>query len=363
MLAARILERQQRYGPYVVWSLFGSRIGYLLIALLPLVLPRGLPEVTTLILVAMAAPAVLFATGWNPLLADVVPEDLRAHVFALRSMLGSGTIALLTFVAGLMLDRGAFPRNFQWLYLVGLVGGLLSVYLVSRIDIPDTTPAEVPLLHERVSLVQAVREGLHESPQFGRLLINTLVYRLGTWMLAPLYIVFFVQELGALDSWVGLYNTVIHVAIVAGYWAWRRISVGMGDFPSLLVALPVTAAFPFLVALLPNLTLILLIGLLIHLFVPGVELNHSLLFVARVPPSRRHTGIAFYSMVMNLGAFVLPMVGVAVAGAIGIRLTLVLGGLLRVLGVGLFHIYPIDNRRPDLRTMACILRDMLPPRR
>ncbi len=363
LLAARILERQRRYGPFIVWSLFGSRIGYLLIALLPLVLPRGLPEATTFVLIAMAAPAVLFATGWNPLLADVVPEHLRANVFAWRSILSSGTIALLTYVAGLLLDRGVFPQNFQWLYLVGLAGGLLSVYLVSRIEIPDTDPAQVPLLHQRVPLVQGVREGLGESPQFARLAINTFVYNLGIWMLAPLFIVFFVQELGALDSWVGLYTTVIHIAIVVGYWAWRRISVGIGDFPSLLVALPVTTAFPFLVALFPSLTLILLIALLIHLFVPGVDLNHSLIFMARVPPRRRHTAIAFYSTVMNLGAFLLPILGVAIAGTIGIRLTLVLGGFLRIVGVVLFYRYPMDERRPDLRAMAGILRGMLPPRR
>jgi len=363
MPAARILERQRRYGPFVVWSLFGSRIGYLLLALMPMVMRRWVPEATAFTLIAMSAPAVLFATGWNPLLADVVPENVRATVFSWRSILSSGTIALLTYGAGLWLDRSAFPGNYQWLYAVGLAGGLLSVYLVARIQIPDTEPAQIPLLHRKVSLLEGVRQGLGERPQFGRLTINTLVFNLGAWMLGPLYIIFFVQELGAADSWVGLYTTVIHVAIMAGYWAWRRISIRMGDFPSLLVALPIVTAFPFLVTLLPNLSMILVIGLLIHLFVPGVDLNHSLIFMARVPPSRRHTSIAFYSVVMNLGAFVCPIAGVALAGVIGIRWTLVVGGLLRALGVILFYRYPMDDRRPDLVALGGALRDLLPRRR
>ncbi len=363
MPAARILERQHRYGPFVVWSLFGSRIGYLLIALMPLFLRRWIPEATTFVLIAMSAPAVLFATGWNPLLADVVPEQVRATVFSWRSILSSATIAALTYVAGLWLDRAAFPGNYQWLFAVGLAGGLLSVYLVARIKIPEVEPAQVPLLHRKSSLIEGVREGLRERPEFGRLTINTLVFNLGAWMVGPLYIIFFVQELGAADSWVGLYTTVIHVAIVAGYWVWRRISIRMGDFPSLLVALPVVTAFPFLVALLPNLSLILAIGLLIHFFLPGVDLNHSLIFMARVPPSRRHTSIAFYSVVMNLGAFACPIAGVALAGVIGIRWTLVLGGVLRALGMLLFYRYPMDDRRPSLRALGSALRDLLPVRR
>ncbi len=360
--SARILERQRRYGPFVVWSLFASRIGYLLIALLPFFLSRGIPEATAFVLIAMSAPAVMFSTGWNPLLADVVPEHLRATVFSWRSILSSGTIALLTYAAGLWLDRGVFPRNYQWLYLVGLAGGLLSVYLVARIRIPDVEPAQVPLLHRQGSLIEGLRQGLQESPQFGRLTLNTLVFNLGAWMVGPLYIIFFVQELGASDSWVGLYTTIIHVAIMIGYWVWRRISIRMGDFPSLLVALPVVAAYPFLVALLPKLSLILVIGLLVHLFLPGVDLNHSLIFIARVPPSRRHTAIAFYSMVMNLGAFVCPIVGVALAEAIGIRWALVLGGILRVLGAILFYCYPMDERRPDLHVLGEALASLFPRR-
>lgn len=358
MPAARILERQRRYGPYIVWSLFGARIGYLLIALLPFFLAQWVPEATTFLLIAMAAPSVLFSTGWNPLLADVVPEQFRANVFAWRSILSSGTIAALTYVIGLLLDRGEFPRNYQWLYLVGIVGGLLSVLFVARIKIPETEPAQAPLLQRRASPLQGVREGLAERPMFGRLTINTLVFNLGAWMLGPLYIIFFVQELGALDSWVGLFTAVVHVAIMVGFWAWRRISMRMGDFPSLLVALPIVTTFPFLVALLPNLTIILIIGLVIHLFVPGVDLNHNLIFTAGLPPGRRHTCVAFYSMVMNIGAFVCPIVGVALAEAIGIRATLALGGLLRIVGVVLFYRYPMDDRRPDLRVLGGALQDL-----
>ena len=101
----------------------GARIGYLALALLPSIASSGVPEITVAVLVAMAVPSVIFSTGWNPLLADVIPERRRATVLSWRSILSSGTIAALTYLIGLALERGSFPSNYQWLYAIGLAGG------------------------------------------------------------------------------------------------------------------------------------------------------------------------------------------------------------------------------------------------
>jgi MFS family permease len=343
--AARLLERQNNYRPLVVWSLFGARVGYLGIAVLPFLTAQGIPEATVAILVAMSAPAVLFSTGWNPLLVDVIPERRRANVFSWRSILSSATIAILTYALGLALDRGTFPINYQWLYAFGLGGGLLSTWLVSRIRIPESAQAEISRAEEKVSLRASVQEALKASPTFGRLIANTLIFNLGAWMVGPLYIIYYVKDLGAADSWVGLHSALIHVGIVLGYWLWRRINHRMGDQPTLLLALPFVALYPFMVALLPNLSILLLVGFVGNLFAPGVDLNHSLIFMRQMPATHRHTAIAVYSMIMNAGAFVCPIIGIALSGAIGIRNALVVGGIMRLIGVALFYVHPVDEGR------------------
>ncbi len=361
--AARLLERQASYRPLVVWSLLGARIGYLALALLPSIASSGVPEITVAVLVAMAVPSVIFSTGWNPLLADVIPERRRATVLSWRSILSSGTIAALTYLIGLALERGSFPSNYQWLYAIGLAGGLVSTWLVSRVRIPETPPAEVPLLHTRVSLRQGIKDSLQESPRFARLMVNTLVFNLGAWMVGPLYVIYYVQELGAADGWIGLHTTLIHLGIMLGYWGWRRINHRIGDNPALLMALPFAALYPVLVGVLPYLPVLLVVGFVGHLFIPGVDLNHSLIFLRRVPPLHRHTGIAFYSMVMNLGAFVCPIIGVALAGAIGIRNALILGGVLRAIGVALFYLRPADEGGITRAHIREALRAVLPAKR
>jgi len=341
----------------------GARIGYLALALLPSIASSGVPEITVAVLVAMAVPSVIFSTGWNPLLADVIPERRRATVLSWRSILSSGTIAALTYLIGLALERGSFPSNYQWLYAIGLAGGLVSTWLVSRVRIPETPPAEVPLLHTRVSLRQGIKDSLQESPRFARLMVNTLVFNLGAWMVGPLYVIYYVQELGAADGWIGLHTTLIHLGIMLGYWGWRRINHRIGDNPALLMALPFAALYPVLVGVLPYLPVLLVVGFVGHLFIPGVDLNHSLIFLRRVPPLHRHTGIAFYSMVMNLGAFVCPIIGVALAGAIGIRNALILGGVLRAIGVALFYLRPADEGGITRAHIREALRAVLPAKR
>ncbi|MGI6367396.1 MAG: MFS transporter [Anaerolineae bacterium] len=343
MPAARWMERQGSYRALTVLSLLAARLPYLGIALLPLVMSRLVPEITVGVLVAMAIPSVVFSTGWSTLLADTVPERRRAATLSLRSILSSGTMAVLTYLFGLALDRGVFPTNYQWLYLIGALGGLVSTALVAWVRVPRTEAAMEETSRPAVSQKQAITEAFRGSPGFVRLTVNTFLFNTGAWLVGPLYILYYVQDLGATDSWVGLHTALVHVGIMLGYWGWRRINAFAGDHPSLLMALPLVAAYPAIVSAFPNLPVLLMVGLLGHLFIAGVDLNHALIFMRKLPAGHRHTAIAAYSLVMNIGAFVGPAIGVALAEAIGIRTTLLIGGLVRAVGVVLFYLRPVDE--------------------
>lgn len=347
--SARVLQRKARYGPWVVGSLLLARSGYIVIFLLPFFLRQWLPEATVGVLVAMTAPSVFFSTGWSPLLSDVIPERSRATVLAWRSILSSATVASLTYIAGSLLDRGVFPRNYQWLYAIGFLGGALSVLFVALIRIPEESAPTLPMTEaRRMTLPASFHALLRENKGLARLILNTLLFNLGAWMLGPLYIIFFVRELGASDSWVGLHTTLAHLGVVVGYWLWRKVARRLGDAKTLLLALPLTVTYPFMVASWPHLTPILVAGFLINVFAPGVNLSHSLIFLELLPKGRKHDATALYSMVMNVGAFACPLLGVALAGKIGILPTLWIGGALRVAGAALFYLFPVKGERPRL---------------
>ena len=347
--AARILHGRTHYNRWIIASLAVARAGYLPLLVLPWLLSSFLPEASLTILVAMTVPSVLFSTGWSPFLSDVIPPSSRALVLSWRSILSSGTIALLTLFCGLWLNRVAFPINYQVMYIAGLLGGMLSIYLVARISLPEDKLPRESSGRERLGLGEIVRRTVSASPRFRRLIINTLFFNLGVWLVGPLYVILFVNELGASDAWLGLCTALANVGVVVGYLVWRRIIKRTGEAKALLYALPLVCSYAFLVALFPNLSFILVAGFLINIFTPGVNLSHSVIFLDLLPSKERYGATALYSMMMNIGAFICPLLGVFLASKIGLVPTLLVGGSMRVCGAALFYLFPIAGERPKLK--------------
>lgn len=339
--SARILERKARMMPYLIGSLTLARIGYVVLAIMPFILNRFLPEVTAAVLVAMTAFSAFFATAWSPLFADIIPVRSRSTVISWRAILSSLTIAPLVFLAGRWLVSVRFPLNYQLLYVFGCVGGAISIYLVSRLRLPHKNfPAPRPQERQTGMYKDIIRMVRH-NPMFGRIMLNTFLLSFGAWMTGPLYIILYVRQLGASDGWLGLVNTLAYIGVILGYWLWRRIIRRTGEARTLLIALPLVCMFPFMVALVPNLTFILFAAFIINAVSPGVDLSHSVIWYSLLPPGSKYTATALYSATMNVGACIAPLIGVAIANLIGIIPTLLIGGTLRLMGAAMFYLFPL----------------------
>ncbi len=353
--AARFLETKSHRAPWVTTSILIARLGYGLLAVLPWLVHNRQAEAVVWLLIAISIPSTFFSAGWNPLLADVIPERERTRVFAMRNILSSSTVAILTLLAGRWLEASqriswaAFPTNYQMLYLVGFVAAMLSVHYLRKLSVPPS----VIIPHHRQSgprkpLLAEFRTMLTLKRDFSAIVLNTLVFDSGAWLVGPLYVIFFVRELGASDSWIGLNSTLSSVGVIVGYALWRRWMRRLGYSRALLISAPLAACYPFLVALFPDLTLILTWGIVISLINPGLNLSHFNILLKLSPDDRRASYIALYSTVMNAGAFVLPLVGVALAEAWGIRTALIAGGCLRLLGAALFYVNRIRVQEIDI---------------
>lgn len=353
--SARLLESKAQRAPWVFGSLLITRLGYGLVAILPWLIHSRRAEALVWLLIAISIPSTFFSAGWSPLLADVIPERERTRVISQRMILYSAPIALLTFLGGRWLDRSQalhwaiFPLNYQILYLVGFAGAMISIYYVYRIKLPiNQVIPRRPQSGPTKPLVAEVKTMFAANRDFSAIVLNTLVFDAGAWLVAPLYIIFFVRELGASDGWIGLNATLANIAAIAGYAFWRRAMRRLGYSRALLLSAPLGICYAFLVALFPNLTLILAWGVLINVIAPGITLSHFNILLKITPDDRRASYIATFSTIMNAGAFVLPMLGVALAGAWGIRTVLLIGGGIRLLGAVLFHINRIKVPEVDI---------------
>lgn len=352
MPAARFLETKSDRAPWLKWSLLVGRFPFLLVALVPWAFRQHQVEIIVAILILRAIPMNFFSAGFSPLMADLIPLRDRAQILANRSIIHSATVAVCTFFYGQWMDAAAnlpwatFPLNYQIVYIVGGVGALMSTFYISKLRVPETkviqrrprpTAQRLSLRQLKESLVTMVRD----NRDFVRIVVNTLVFNLGAWLVMSLYMIFFVKELQATDGWIGLNTTLANLGVIVGHIIWQRVIRKLGYDRSLLVAVIPAASYAFLVALFPDLTLILVWGILINLVNPGVNLTHYNILVQLCPEERRASYMALFSSIMNVGAFLGPMAGVALAGVIDIRWVLILGGAIRLFGALMFHLWKI----------------------
>lgn len=356
--SARFLETKSDRGPYVRGSLGISRLIYLGLVLAPWITRDHAAELIIALLLLGAIPSSFFSAGWSPMFVDVVPMRNRAVVMSTRSVIHGLTVALCTFAFGKWLDLAGtpssasalswvtFPINYQVIYLIGVIAGMVSLYYVTRIRIPETpvVARKEPCKKARVTLREtfaSMRGIARESQGFFRIMVNTFVFNFGAWLVGPLYIIFFVKQLGASDGWVGLNTTLSQVGLIVGYLIWRRVTDRRGFRWTLLASILPAATYAFMVALMPNLTLILIFGIIISFINAGVDLSHGNTFYQVCPVDRRASYMALYGTVANIGAFVAPMIGVALAAVTGIRWVLVIGGVVRLFGATMFHWHKI----------------------
>ena len=187
----------------------------------------------------------------------------------------------------------------------------------------------------------AFRQALRDEPNFMRITTNTLMHGVGLWLASPLYILYYVRHLEASDAWLGLQGTVLTTTTIFGWLFWRWVIVRVGE-PRILKMMIVTIGLvPILVGLLPNLTLILFVVGLNGMLGPAVNLSHFNILLKVMPADQRPVYTAMYTTIVNLGAFICPLIGVLVAERIGISSALIVFGALSILGSSSFWWRPV----------------------
>lgn len=349
--SGRFLQSRAQKKPWILWSLAINRTGYLLLALVPLLKFFGLPvgQIAIWLLILISIPAQFFNIGFVPLLAEAIPEERRAAVFSARNIVLSITVSILTYLAGFWLDKVLYPVNYQILYAFSFGASMLSQYFLVKIIVTEAPPVP-PSLPSHRPLGQRLTDFWQPfagQPQFTRIVRNTFMYGVGIWMATPLYVLFFVKSLGANEAWIGLNGTVSGVANIFGYMFWHWAISRWGEPLILKLTILWAGCTALLIGLFNNLTLTLLVTAVNGLITPGLSLAHFNTFLKVIPAERRPEYHGLFSTIMNVGAFVSPLISVALAGVIGLGPGLVVCGVLCILGSTSFWWWPVA---PETKT-------------
>jgi MFS family permease len=347
--AGRFIQNLNHRKPWILGSLAIHRGSFLLIALLPFLAGTGLALGPTAvwILILIGIPAYFFNIGFTAMLADVVSEDRRAAVFSGRQIIYNAAVSILIFGLGKWLKLAPFPLNYQVMFVVGVITAFISNYFLLKINVPEKPKAAAPA--EPISFlteIKAIRSALVEQKGFSQIVRNTFIQSFALWAAGPLYILYFVKSLKADESWLGLNGTIVSVVTIFAYMFWRRWLGRLGESKTLKITIALASLYPLLVGLSPSLTLILGAGALYSFFNAGVGLSHFNILLRVMPEDSRPQYTAFWTALMNAGAFVAPLIGVQFANWFGLAPTLIGCGIIAGLGALTFSLWPIKIPEP-----------------
>jgi MFS family permease len=337
--SARIIERQRRRLPIIVLTGFLQRLGYLLIALMPFVFRAHRPEALVTLVALIAFPAAIAGVAFTSLIAEVIPADKRAQVISIRNVLISTASTVTVLISGKLLDLLPFPLNYQLLFGIGFVASLVSLYYVSHIQVADAIIAE-RRARRKVLLTMRLRRFVKQimnQRDFVRFSASAFVFHWGLYLPTALYAIYRVRNLGASDTWIGLLSMVQNAVTILTYFYWGRVASRRGNLLVLLISSLGTVLFPVLTGLSPRIEPLLLVSVIGGIFGAGFNLSFFNALLDVCPQERRPSYVAIHTTLINVAAFLAPLLGTSLSNLLDIRIALFIAGAMRLLGAGFFY--------------------------
>jgi MFS family permease len=333
----RFLQRQRNVVPWFSLSRLLVISAYALTGLAPFFIPDTLLIFVILVIWAVATlPQTMVAVGFSVVMNAVAGPEGRYELMSRRWSILGMTTAITVAIAGQILDRIGFHLNYQIVFLGLSMGGLISYYFSSRIQIPDTEPVESINHHSIKSNLAEYYQLINSSPDFVSFTLKRFVYLFGITFAIPLFPLYFVRELNASDAWIGLLYTAQTAVLVVGYFFWSRQSRRKGSRFVLLITTFCVSLYPGLVALTTNQTMIFIFSTAAGIFQAGIDLVFFDELMKTIPPRYSPTFVSLAQSIQYLSAILAPLVSTYLAVHIGLTNALLFSTGVRLVGFTLF---------------------------
>jgi len=331
---ALLTERLGRRRRIMMVGSIGGRLLWLPLVVLPWVFPDPATAVPVLVaaVALRAAVAGMASPAWTSLVADLVPRQVRGVYFANRNALANIAAFLATLIAGALVQVGGEPGGYQLVYaftvLMGVVAGF---YMVQMPDLPWQPKATAG-----AAAAPAEQDAPGTAAIFMRYCYTAFLWTLAVNLPAPLFAVYFVQDLGGPEAMWGLVTAANFACTVMAQRYWGYLSQRLGEKRIMLLSGAGACILPLLWIGLPAPSLAIVANGVAGFAWAGYNLASFNLLLALAPAVRRTTYVAIYNMTIGLGATAGPLLGGYMAALTGIPLVFVLSSVLRGVGLWLF---------------------------
>lgn len=338
LIIGRFLQNRPNIVPWYSRARIVVFSAYTLTGMVSLFLPRQYTIVAILIIWGLASlPQAILSVAFSVVMNAVAGPEGRYALMSRRWSILGITSAVMTMIAGQILDRLPFPTNYAIVFLIFSMGGLVSFTFSSRMQVPALnttvqTETKTPLLQQfkhDLGLVWKRRPFVLMSSK-------RLVYIFGSTLVAPLFTLYYVREINASDVWISAISTAQQAILLIGYSIWTRQQRKRGSRFILLSTTLALALYPVMTSITRQPWILVFYAGIAGIFQAGMNLVFFDEVMKTVPPEHSATFISVDQSAQHLLAMTAPLVSTALSGRIGIANALWIGAGVRLLAFVLF---------------------------
>ncbi len=296
----------------------------------------ALVPVVLLIWALVTIPSTIGSVAFNVVMDGAAGPRGRYDLLSRRWSIMGLTTAITVAITGQLLDLIGFSLNYQIVFFAFSAAGLLASWYSSQIRVPDHPPAEHVAGASRRARVRDYVATIRAEPPFLWFIARLWVITFGLRLAAPLIPLWYIREAHAPDAWIGVIGTTQSLALLVGYYAWRRLARRYATRRMLAVVTLGMAVYPALLVLSRDLVFITVITAYSSLIGAGFDLVLFDELMKTIPPKHGVTFSAFQTSLANLAAIVAPLAGAALADQIGIAPGLLVAAAITLAGALLF---------------------------
>ncbi len=337
LLIGRFLQTRRQIVSWFSFARFLVLSSYALTGLVTFIVPKEYCVQAVLIIWAAATlPQIVVNVAFSVVMNAVAGPRRRYDLMSRRwSLLGLMTAVTVAGV-GLVLDRLDFPFNYQVVFVALSLGGLISLYYSSHIDLPDAIPPmqsrgeSLPArVHGYINLIRGQRA-------FVSFVSKRFVYFAGSLLATPLFPLYYVREVQASDAWIGIIATAQTAVLLVAYAIWSHQSKTRGSRFVLLATILGMSIYPILTAFTHSVELITIYAGVAGILQAGIDLVFFDELMQTVPPAYSATFVSIAQSSQYVITVAAPLVGTLLADQIGLGGALIVSGLIRLVSFGLF---------------------------
>jgi predicted MFS family arabinose efflux permease len=248
-------------------------------------------------------------------------------------------------LSGQILDRIAFPHNYQIVFLIGAAGAMLSSFHIGRMRKSDpfslpTTPSDAEIIVAKLQdkSKSLLRLDLLTGP-FGIFMLAYLAFYAFQFFPVPLFPLAYVDRLHLSDGMIGLGTAIFYGAMMLASFRLNYFSMRYGHRKVLLVSAALFPIFPLFLAMGNGPVMYYLACLFgggVNAMLSGAIINR---LMDRVPADDRPAHMTIHNLALNVGILAGSLLGPVFAHWIGLQPSLFIGAGLRLLAAGLFWLW------------------------